>query len=214
MARRGDQPRESGPRPRCAPASQGPGRALSPVEAGKLFESAASDPNRAAGARDAALLALAYGAGLRRAELAAVTLADLAGDALKVHGKGRRERLVYLGANGCAAAVNAWLRVRGKEAGPLFLAVNKGGKIGAGMSLRAIGARVQVLGERAGLGTISPHMLRRSFATQLLEAGNDLAVVADCMGHSRTDTTRIYDRRGERSKVRAMATISVPYRAG
>ena len=181
-----------------------PGRALSPVEARKLFE--------AAGARDAALLALAYGAGLRRAELAAARLADLDGDTLGVHGKGRRERFAYLGANGCAAAVSAWIAVRGTEDGPLFRPVNKGGRvIAGGMSPRAIGKRVQVLGTRAGLGKVSPHMLRRSFATSLLSAGNDLSVTADLMGHARTDTTRLYDRRGESAKRAAASTISVPY---
>ena len=189
-----------------------PGRALSPAEVRKLFEAAAADRNRAGGARDAALLALAYGAGLRRAELAAARLAGLDGDALRVHGKGRRERIAYLGADGCAAAVSAWLAVRGTEDGPLLRAVNKGGKVLAGgMSPRAIGKRVQVLGARAGLGKVSPHMLRRSFATSLLSAGNDLAVTADLMGHARTDTTRLYDRRGESAKRAAASTISVPY---
>ena len=189
-----------------------PGRALSPVEARKLFEAAGGDRNHAAGARDAALLALAYGAGLRRAELAAARLADLDGDTLGVHGKGRRERIAYLGADGCAAAVSAWIAVRGTEDGPLFRPVNKGGRvIAGGMSLRAIGMRVQVLGTRAGLGKVSPHMLRRSFATSLLSAGNDLSVTADLMGHARTDTTRLYDRRGESAKRAAASTISVPY---
>ena len=189
-----------------------PGRALSPVEVRKLFEAAAGDRNHAAGARDAALLALAYGAGLRRAELAAARLADLDGDTLGVHGKGRRERIAYLGANGCAAAVSAWIAVRGTEDGPLFRPVNKGGRvIAGGMSPRAIGKRVQVLGARAGLGKVSPHMLRRSFATSLLSAGNDLSVTADLMGHARTDTTRLYDRRGESAKRAAASTISVPY---
>ena len=189
-----------------------PGRALSPVEARELFEAAGGDRNHAAGARDAALLALAYGAGLRRAELAAARLADLDGDTLGVHGKGRRERFAYLGANGCAAAVSAWIAVRGPEDGPLFRPVNKGGRvIAGGMSPRAIGKRVQVLGTRAGLGKVSPHMLRRSFATSLLSAGNDLSVTADLMGHARTDTTRLYDRRGESAKRAAASTISVPY---
>ena len=175
------------------------------MEARELFEAAA-------GARDAALLALAYGAGLRRAELAAARLADLDGDTLGVHGKGRRERIAYLGANGCAAAVSAWIAVRGTEDGPLFRPVNKGGRvIAGGMSPRAIGKRVQVLGTRAGLGKVSPHMLRRSFATSLLSAGNDLSVTADLMGHARTDTTRLYDRRGESAKRAAASTISVPY---
>ena len=55
-------------------------------------------------------------------------------------------------------------------------------------------------------------MLQRSFATHLLAAGNDLAVMAGCMGHARTDTTRIYDRRGEEAKRAAAATLAVPYR--
>ena len=70
--------------------------------------------------------------------------------------------------------------------------------------------------ERAVLGLgrsskVSPHMLRRSFATSLLSAGNDLSVTADLMGHARTDTTRLYDRRGESAKRAAASTISVPY---
>ena len=108
--------------------------------------------------------------------------------------------------------MSAWIAVRGTEDGPLFRPVNKGGRvIAGGMSLRAIGKRVQVLGARAGLGKVSPHMLRRSFATSLLSAGNDLSVTADLMGHARTDTTRLYDRRGESAKRAAASTISVPY---
>ena len=148
-----------------------PGRALSPVEARKLFEAAGGDRNHAAGSGSPTS-----------------------------------------GANGCAAAVSAWIAVRGTEDGPLFRPVNKGGRVLAGgMSPRAIGKRVQVLGTRAGLGKVSPHMLRRSFATSLLSAGNDLSVTADLMGHARTDTTRLYDRRGESAKRAAASTISVPY---
>ena len=76
---------------------------------------------------------------------------------------------------------------------------------------RTAEAGAQVLGARAGLGKVSPHMLRRSFATSLLSAGNDLSVTADLMGHARTDTTRLYDRRGESAKRAAASTISVPY---
>ncbi len=79
------------------------------------------------------------------------------------------------------------------------------------MSLQAIGKRVAVLGARAGLGKVGPHVLRRSFAAELLRAGNDLAVTADLMGHARTDTTRLYDRRGEDAMRAAASTIRVPY---
>ena len=192
-----------------------PGRALNASQVRKLFAAAASDRNRAAGARDGALLAVLYGLGLRRAEAAALDMADLdrAAGTLRVRGKGRRDRLAHLGMNGAAAAVGAWIAVRGDGPGPLFAPVGKGGRVGTGgMSVRAVGKRVATLGARAGLGTVSPHVLRRSFGTALLEAGNDLATVADCMGHASTDTTRNhYDRRGERAKRDAMATISVPY---
>ena len=192
-----------------------PGRVLNAAQVGKLFRTAADDPNAATGARDAALLAVLYGLGLRRAEAAVLELADLDPDAgtLRVRGKGRRERLAHLGTDGAAAAVSGWLAVRGNEPGPFLRAVNKGGRVlPGGMSPRAIGKRVATLGARAGLGTVSPHVLRRSFGTALLAAGNDLATVADCMGHASTDTTRNhYDRRGEAAKAAAMSTIPVPY---
>ncbi len=79
------------------------------------------------------------------------------------------------------------------------------------MSGQAIAYRVGVRAARARLGKLAPHSLRRSFATQLLAAGNDLAVTADLMGHSRIDTTRLYDRRGEDAKRDATDTITVPY---
>lgn len=193
-----------------------PGRVLTVAEVGKLFAAAAADPNAAAAARDAALLALAFGLGMRRAEIAAATVADVQdgpdGGTLLIHGKGRRQRLAPLGQNGAAAALSAWLAIRGTDPGPILAPVNKGGKVlPGGMSLRAIGKRVAVLGERAGLGKLSPHVLRRSFATALLAAGNDLAVTADLMGHARTDTTRLYDRRGEEASRAAAATLPVPY---
>ena len=95
-----------------------PGRALNAVEVGKLFAAAASGNSPAASARDAALLAMLYGLGLRRAEAATVELDDYGNvtGTLCVMGKGRRERLVYA-TNGTAAALNAWLKIRGTEDG-------------------------------------------------------------------------------------------------
>ena len=191
-----------------------PGRALNAVEVRKLFAAAASGNSPAASARDAALLAMLYGLGLRRAEAATVELDDYVNvtGTLRVMGKGRRERLVYA-TNGAAAALNAWLEIRGTEAGPILAPVTKAGDVlaGKGMTGQAIAARIRRLSVDAGLGKIGPHVLRRSFATQLLAGGNDLAAVADCMGHANTNTTRIYDRRGESSKLAAVATLAVPY---
>ena len=200
---------------RTVSGGSAPGRAITPKEARKLFAGCAADPNRAAGARDAALLAVLYGLGLRRSEAVGLELADMdrAAGTLLVHGKGRRQRLAYLGLNGSADAMAAWLAVRGDAPGPLFNPVNRGGRVAEGRSMtgQAVAARVIRRSEAAGLGKLAPHSLRRSFATQLLSAGNDLAITADLMGHARTDTTRLYDRRGEDAKRAAMDTLPVPY---
>ena len=104
------------------------GRAISRGEMSALFAACAADPS-AAGARDAALLAVLYGAGLRRAEAVALDVLDYDPEtgALTVRsGKGRKDRITYLGPGG-RAAVDAWLDVRGRVVGPLFLPVRKGG---------------------------------------------------------------------------------------
>ena len=194
-----------------------PGRALNAAEVAKLFTACAKDTNRAAGARDSGLLAGLYGLGLRRAEAAAATLEDLdlSAGRWRIHGKGRRQRWAFLGMNGVRAAVEGWLRHRGTEPGPLFAPVIRSGRViaGAGMTGEAIRLRVALRAREAGLGRLAPHALRRSFATALLGAGNDLSVTASLLGHARTDTTRLYDRRGEDAAKAAAATIPVPYRA-
>ena len=200
---------------RSVKGSAAPGRVLTVQAVRALFRAAADGPPATA-ARDAALLALLYGAGLRRAEAAAADLGDLDRDAwtLTVRGKGRRERVAYLN-NGARDALAAWLAVRGGAPGPLFAPVNKAGRVaaGSGISGHSVAARVRRLGERAGLGPVSPHALRRSFATVLLAQGNDLAVTADLMGHANVNTTRRYDRRGQEAAAAAAATIAVPFTA-
>ena len=80
------------------------------------------------------------------------------------------------------------------------------------MSARAVAKRLKVRAEAAGIpGKVSPHTLRRCFATGLLTAGNDLAIVAGCMGHASVNTTRIYDRRPEDARRAATATLAVPF---
>ena len=79
------------------------------------------------------------------------------------------------------------------------------------MTGRAIARRVELRSEQARIGRFSPHVLRRTFATRALDQGVDVATVADLMGHASLDTTRRYDRRGERAKRDAMAAIAVPY---
>ena len=216
----GDMERDAFERAREAlkrvPGASAPGRVLTPPQIVALFEATAD--GTAAGARDSALLAILYGCGLRTAEVAAATLVDLdaAAETLTVHGKGRRQRLAHPFSNGCGDALTAWLAVRGGEPGPLFAPVDKADRVmfGRGMSGRAIAARLAKRAAQAGItGRVSPHVLRRSFATHVLAAGNDLSVTAALMGHASVATTAIYDRRGEDAKRVAAATLAVPYRA-
>jgi integrase len=104
------------------------GRALSHGELRALFAACAHDRSRT-GRRDAALLAVLCGGGLRRAEVVALDMTDYDQEsgALTVRGKGRKERVVYA-TNGTKAALEAWLDERGEEEGPLFVRIPKGDK--------------------------------------------------------------------------------------
>src|SRR5438128_8227248 len=108
------------------------GRALTRRELRRLFHVCRDDP-RPSGARDAALLAVLYGAGLRRSEVVALDVADyeLETGALTIRGaKGRKDRLAYA-TNGSRAALAAWLHLRGGEPGPLFWPVDQAGRMAA-----------------------------------------------------------------------------------
>jgi site-specific recombinase XerD len=188
------------------------GRAASMGEVRALLESCRD--GSPLGARDAALLALAYGTGLRRAEIVALDLADYqaeSGEILVRRGKGAKSRTAYV-AGGAAVALEAWLTVRGEGEGPLFHPYNKGGK----MTERRLSAQTvrDLLDKRvkqAGLQSLSPHDLRRSFISELLEAGADLSVVQQLAGHASVATTTRYDRRGEKAKRKAVALLHVPF---
>src|SRR6266702_4627417 len=108
-------------------------RALQPGEVRALFAACEDDDNKkpAMAARDAAILALLYASGLRRAEAVGLEVADYDREAgtLKVRGKGNKERLAHLG-DASQAALDAWLGVRGSWPGALFVSINKGGKLG------------------------------------------------------------------------------------
>lgn len=153
------------------------GRALTPGEIGALLDICADDET-AAGARDAAVIALLYGAGLRRSEAAELDLAhyDSTAGELKVRGKGDKERLVPLEA-GVAAALNDWLVVRGTSVGPLPCPVRKGGRVELRrMSAQAIYDALLKRGRGARIPSLSPHDLRRTFREvhRVLRAGGEL----------------------------------------
>jgi site-specific recombinase XerD len=134
--------------------------------------------------RDTALVALAYAGGFRRAELVALDLADYDRESgrLRVIGKGNKERAVFL-ANGARDALRAWLRVRGREPGPLLVPVDRHGRVLARrLTEQTVYDRLRYLAERAGVAAFSPHDCRRSLAGDLLDAGVDLATVQRCSG--------------------------------
>jgi integrase len=189
------------------------GRALSAGEIRALFAACAADPSPA-GARDAALFAVLYGAGLRRAEAVALDVGDYGADdgALTVRrGKGRKARRCYL-ANGGQAAVGGWLAVRGTAAGPLFLPIDKAGRIKwRRLSDQAVLVILRKRARQAGVAPFSPHDLRRTFISDLLEQGADVSAVQQLAGHANVATTARYDRRGEQAKRRAAALLHVPY---
>jgi integrase len=207
------------------------GRALKSGEISALMQACSNDAT-AAGVRDAAIISVLYGAGLRRSEIASLTLADYhcddndkgngnspeSGDLLIRSGKGGKDRISYLGA-GPTAALNDWLQIRGKQAGPLFNPINKGGNIcraNEGQQLAPITdqAVLNILakrGKEARLQHFSPHDLRRTFISDLLDAGADIVTVQKLAGHSNVQTTAKYDRRGETAKRRAAGMLHVPY---
>jgi integrase len=181
------------------------GRALAAQELAAVLRTCAADGGPR-GRRDAALIAVGYGAGLRRAELVALALADYdRGErTLRVRrGKGNAERVAYLGAD-WARLLDVWLAVRGRRAGPLFLATTRTGRILArGLAASTVREICLARGDAAGVARFSPHDLRRTMIGDLLDDGEDLATVQATVGHANIATTARYDRRGERAKRRA-----------
>jgi len=188
------------------------GRGLSQGEILALFHACENDITTA-GTRDAAIIGLLYGAGLRRDEAVKLDLADFDADTggLVIRGKRSKERTAYI-ANGALAAMLDWLKLRGDVPGALFLAVNKAGKIhGARMSSQAVYNMLAKRAEEARVKKFSPHDMRRSFISDLLDAGADLVTVSKLAGHSDTKTTGRYDRRPEEAKRKAASLLHVPY---
>jgi site-specific recombinase XerD len=191
------------------------GRSIASGELQALIDVCAHDQSPA-GARDAAIIAILYSCGLRRAELVGLDLADYDREAgtLKVRGKGRKERLAHV-VNGAAAAMADWLTIRSDGAGPLFLPIRKGGHVKheqGRLTTQAVYHILQARAEQAGVTDLSPHDFRRTFVGDLLDAGADIATVQKLAGHANVTTTARYDRRPEEAKRKAVELLHFPYR--
>ncbi len=188
------------------------GREVTGGELAALMSACAADDSEA-GTRDAAIIALMYAGGLRRAEVVALDLADYDPEsgALKVTGKGRKERLLWV-TNGAKDALADWLATRGDFSGALFVPLTKSGRIQwRRMTEQAIYNILRKRARSARVKSFSPHDLRRSFVSALLDAGADIVTVQKMAGHSNVQTTARYDRRGEAAKRDAAKLLHVPY---
>lgn len=212
------------------------GRELESDEIKALIRACLEDnDNPVLGVRDAAIISLMYSSGLRRAEVVALDIEDLniTKRELRVIGKRNKERQAYL-ASGAVRAIEKWLELRSYDPGPLFYAVNKGGNIvryrnqrlssrekQQGKVPQRIIARLSdqtiynVIDRRAAQAGLikkaTPHDMRRTFVSDLLDVGVDLSTVSKMAGHEDTNTTKRYDRRSSKVMQDAAEKLDVPY---
>lgn len=197
------------------------GRRLTDRELEALMASCRNDT--AADARDQAILAVLFGAGLRREEIAILELENFKQEEslLQFIGKGNKERRVPL-PTGTLLALNLWLDWRRHDPGPLFHPIHRSGVIhrdklnekntrppGA-LSPQAI---YNILKKRAIMAAIprcSPHDGRRTLATNLIDMTGDISLVQKILGHSDVATTTRYDMRGEEAGRRAVGRLHIP----
>ena len=185
------------PSQRIAPASAGKPlpKALSQDQVGRLLQSAGSE-HTPAGLRDRALVELLYGTGVRISEAVDTDIDDLKLEerTLIVTGKGDKQRLLPLGGYSIAALEDYLVRGRGallaKGRGSSAVFLNaRGGRL----SRQSAYAVVQRAAQRAELDVeVSPHTLRHTYATHLLQGGADVRVVQELLGHASVTTTQIY----------------------
>ncbi len=160
---------------------------------------AAPDDTTLLGSRDRAILETLYSTGIRVSELVGLNLGDIdeAGQALVVRGKGRRERMVPLGTH-ALHALGRYMNMLQSERDRLSIRVDSDApmfinKHGTRLSTRSVRRKVSKYLAEAGLDSdISPHTLRHSFATHLLDNGADLRSVQELLGHQSLSTTQVY----------------------
>jgi integrase/recombinase XerD len=183
------------------PVPQGLPRALSEEEVGRLLESVVGEEPPAR--RDRAILELLYGTGMRISELVGMCLADLRleDEVVRVMGKGSKERLVPVG-RWARRALGDWLAPQGRgameparwarrsDSEAVFLN-HRGGRL----SRQGAWGIVRRYGNKVGLGDrLTPHVLRHSCATHMLDHGADIRVVQELLGHASIATTQLYTK--------------------
>ena len=165
-------------------------KALSPEDVNKLLS---FEPKTIFDYRDKAFLELLYSSGLRVSEAISVNLSSFESDFtfVRVVGKGNKERMLPVGKY-AKDAILRWLEIRNENINSTdALFTNKYGKR---ISVRAMQQRIYKISIAQGMSPVSPHMLRHSFATHILESSGDLRSIQEMLGHSSLSTTQIYTK--------------------
>lgn len=191
-----------------------PGRYLSQAEIGALMRVCADDP-KPAGARDAALIAVMVTTGMRVGETVSLNLDDYVADEHMIQvrlGKGKRHRRVPV-VGSAEHALTDWLELRGKEPGRLFTRMSRQGHVTLdAFTTQAVVKILRKRGDEAGLRPFTPHDLRRTLVSWLLERGVSVLDVQRITGHQRPETVGRYDRRGDEvSRTIARDHLHIPY---
>lgn len=187
------------------------GTPLSTDQVAKLFKVLANETSLI-GSRNAAIFAVLLGVGIRRSELVALRLSDYSLDERTLYirkGKGNKSRTVYLPTWSCDA-LQGWISIRGDEEGALFLRIARGGGIqqGSQLSTSFIYTLIRKTLAQIGVNNASPHDLRRTFITRLLEQNVDLNTVRQMAGHADIATTIMYDKRDHAAMQQAASMLS------
>ncbi|HAV1715878.1 TPA: site-specific integrase [Enterobacter hormaechei subsp. steigerwaltii] len=181
------------------------GRALDRQEIRALIQAAKQHPQHVRRYRDVAIVLTLCGTGLRAGELVKLERRDYYNGILTVRqGKGRKYREIHV-AVAVDKAIRAWLKVSADEAdSALFRRIHRSGKV-ASQPLTTTGLTgiLAELQQTTGIARFTPHDMRRTFITRLLEQGVDINTVRQLAGHSDISTTTGYDCRGEGMKIRA-----------
>lgn len=190
-----------------------PGRLLKNDEVASMLRVCRLE-NTAQSKRDYALLAVMYATGARRGEIAPMKVGDYHADELYIvvlNGKSRKQRKVYISPT-IADAINAWLEVyQPKIDDPLFCRILRFDHItNKSMSDQALYNILQARAEQASVKDITPHDLRRTFISSLIDKGVDIVTVARMAGHEKITDTARYDRRKDGAEQRAAALLTIP----
>lgn len=187
------------------------GRALSSEEVRALFTRCEQDKS-CKGPRDAAMLSVMLGCGLRRSEVVGLDYDSILeqDQALRVLGKGNKERLAFM-PDIVWQRLRCWTdTVRGDYPGPLFTRIRAGDDVTSGrLTPQAVYHILDQRRQESGIDGCAPHDLRRTFASMMLDNGEDLITVRDAMGHASVTTTQKYDRRGDARLRRAASKIQL-----